>query len=126
MVRHDGRFLMIRRADGVIAPGRWCFVGGGIDLGETPAEAARREFREEVGGGIEPVAEVWQSWRPDGKLHLRWIYARLADGGLRPNPQEVAEIRWCTLDQIERLEGLLETNRRFVAGLRSGRIRLPE
>lgn len=126
VVRRDGKFLMIRRSDAVIAPGAWCFVGGGIDDGETPEQAARREFREEVGGRIEPVARVWESWRADGKLHLRWLYARLTDGELRANPLEVAEIRWCGLDEIEQLDGLLETNQQFVAGLRRGEIRLPE
>ncbi len=117
---------MIRRSQHVIAPGAWCFVGGGINDGETPEQAARREFREEVGGEIEPVAQVWQSWRSDGKLHLRWLYARLTRDELHPNPHEVAEIRWCRLDELERLDGLLDTNRRFVAALRSGSIRLPD
>jgi len=116
---------MIRRSRSVIAPGAWCFVGGGIDPGETPEQAARREFREEVGGRIEPLVQVWESWREDRGLHLRWLYARLVSDDLKPNPAEVAEIRWCGLDEIERLDGLLETNRRFVEALRAGRIRLP-
>ncbi len=41
-----GRFLLQHRAD---FPGRWSCPGGGIDLGETAAEAARREAREETG-----------------------------------------------------------------------------
>ena len=40
-----GRVLLIRRADN----GRWALPGGCQDLGETPAECAVRECREETG-----------------------------------------------------------------------------
>jgi 8-oxo-dGTP pyrophosphatase MutT (NUDIX family) len=30
-------------------PGKWVFIGGGIEDGESPEEAARRECREETG-----------------------------------------------------------------------------
>ena len=50
VVRQDGRYLMIRRAAGVPVPGAWCFVGGAIEPGESQADTAAREFREEVGG----------------------------------------------------------------------------
>lgn len=39
------RFLLLRRTDGL----GWCFPGGGIEEGETPEEAARRETYEECG-----------------------------------------------------------------------------
>lgn len=41
-----GRFLLQARAD---FPGLWSCPGGGIDLGESADEAARREAREETG-----------------------------------------------------------------------------
>lgn len=40
-----GRILLQRRAD----DGRWGIPGGGMDLGETLEETARRELREETG-----------------------------------------------------------------------------
>lgn len=39
----------MRRAAGVRCTGAWEIVHGSIELGETPAEAARREVREETG-----------------------------------------------------------------------------
>jgi 8-oxo-dGTP diphosphatase len=108
------RFLMIRRAAGVIAPGAWCFVGGGIHPGESQEDAAVREFQEEVGGRIRPVRRVWEYTRPDGKLHLYWWLAELLDGELCPNPAEVAELRWCTADEIEQLPGVLDGNVQFM------------
>jgi 8-oxo-dGTP pyrophosphatase MutT (NUDIX family) len=51
----DGRVLMIRGHD-VNQPERswWFTVGGGIDAGETPVQAALREAREEVGIDLLP------------------------------------------------------------------------
>lgn len=41
----EGRILLQKRAD----DGSWCVPGGSMELGETPEEAARREFLEETG-----------------------------------------------------------------------------
>jgi 8-oxo-dGTP pyrophosphatase MutT (NUDIX family) len=41
--------LLLRRARGQARPGSWEAVHGRIDPGETPAETARRELREETG-----------------------------------------------------------------------------
>jgi 8-oxo-dGTP pyrophosphatase MutT (NUDIX family) len=111
VVQQAGRFLVIRRAAEVLAGGAWCFVGGAIDAGELQADAAVREFREEVGGQVRPVAKVWEYDRGDG-LRLHWWLAELCGDGadLRPNPAEVAELRWCTPDEIERLPGILTGN----------------
>ncbi len=40
-----GRVLLTRRADN----GQWCLPSGGMDPGESPAETAVREVREETG-----------------------------------------------------------------------------
>lgn len=46
----DGRVLFLERsATARDHPGKWCFPGGGIDPGEGPKVAARREALEEVG-----------------------------------------------------------------------------
>jgi 8-oxo-dGTP pyrophosphatase MutT (NUDIX family) len=40
-----GRLLMVKRSD----DGHWGLPGGGLELGETLEEGARRETREEIG-----------------------------------------------------------------------------
>ena len=52
---HDGKVLLLKRSQSAQdAPGTWGFPGGGIEDGETPEEAARREYGEECGD--EPYA----------------------------------------------------------------------
>ncbi|PWK42652.1 NUDIX hydrolase [Actinoplanes xinjiangensis] len=50
----DGRILLMNWADPVSGGRLWEPPGGGIDPGETPLEAARRELAEET--GLDPAA----------------------------------------------------------------------
>lgn len=45
VTNHAGDILLIRRTDN----GNWALPGGAIDLGESAAQAAARETREETG-----------------------------------------------------------------------------
>lgn len=51
--RDRWRVLTLRRAAGVRCTGAWELVHGSIEAGERPAEAARREVREETGLPVE-------------------------------------------------------------------------
>jgi 8-oxo-dGTP pyrophosphatase MutT (NUDIX family) len=50
----DGRVLLLNWADPVSGERLWEPPGGGIDPGETPLQAARRELAEET--GLDPAA----------------------------------------------------------------------
>jgi 8-oxo-dGTP pyrophosphatase MutT (NUDIX family) len=76
----DGSLLLVRAARHLTVAGRWFLPGGGIDHGEEPEAALRREFREETGlqvvvGALERVlSDVFTL--PDGTdLHtVRIVY----------------------------------------------------
>lgn len=55
--RADGRILIAQRSD---FPECWQFPQGGIDKGESPADAVRREVQEETGLGPETYELVSQ------------------------------------------------------------------
>jgi len=116
VIERDGRWLMIRRAEGVIAPGYWCFPGGAIEPGESPEQAIAREIREEIGLDVRPERVIFRWQRPDGKLLLQWWRVTPVDDTQepRPSPHEVAEIRWVTLPELRQLRPALDSNRIFL------------
>lgn len=52
MLVFGDRALFLRRGPNGDHAGEWCFPGGGIEPGETAADAARREAVEETGFGV--------------------------------------------------------------------------
>lgn len=78
-VRPTARVVLLDREDRILLmkgrlpsakdrPGAWFTVGGGVEPGETPAEAAMREIREETGildFNLGPVL-----WRREGVMRM--------------------------------------------------------
>lgn len=124
VVVRDARLLVVRRSRHVAAPGMYCFPGGGIEPGESEAEAVRREMREELNVAVRPVRRLWQSvtsWRVD----LAWWLAELdAQAVLSPDANEVESAHWLSVDEILALDDLLESNRHFFAAMREGTFRV--
>jgi mutator protein MutT len=119
VIEEQDRLLVIRRAEGILAGGSWCFPGGGVEAGESLADALIREVWEEIGVEITPLREVWEWRRPDGGLVLSWWLARLTQpADFRPDPAEVAEVRWATPDEIRALTPVLASNLAFLAHFR--------
>lgn len=58
LIDSDGRFLLGSRPEGKPYAGYWEFPGGKIEAGETPFQALRREFHEELGITVE-AATPW-------------------------------------------------------------------
>ena len=80
--RGDGpRILLVREAAYLSVAGRWFLPGGGLDHGEDPVTALRREYEEETGLRVEVgalrgvLSDVFTI--PDGTvLHtVRIVYA---------------------------------------------------
>ncbi|MEX0818402.1 MAG: NUDIX domain-containing protein [Pirellulaceae bacterium] len=111
--RHD-RLLVIRRSQTVVAPGAYCFPGGGIYEGEAEATAIVREMQEELNVEATPLHCLWRSVTP-WNVELAWWLAELpADCVLIPNAAEVQEVLWLTPDEIRSLAGLLASNHHFL------------
>ncbi len=117
VIVRDGRFLLIRRAASVVAPGAYCFPGGAIEGDESEPDALVRELHEELGVGVRPLRRVWASVTP-WNVALGWWLADLAPGAvLSPNRAEVASVHWLTSAEMRELPELLVSNGQFLAAL---------
>lgn len=110
-----GKTLMIRRASGGPAYGYWTPITGRLDLGESLVEAARREVQEEVGLEVEVEQEVYRCEAVGVPYELIWYTAHLSSNpqNLQLATAEVAEARWCSLEEAAKLEPMFDVTRRF-------------
>ena len=122
VIERDGRLLVIRRSQHVVAPGALCFPGGEIEAGESEEMALVRELDEELGVVIEPLRPVWQSvttWN----VAISWWRAHLSTTAEpRPRESEVAAVYWMTIKELQDHEDLLASNLEFLQGIRAGQI----
>lgn len=91
----------------------WEIPGGAIDEGESPAEAARREFYEESGWVVRGETRLLSRHHPSVGLVNQTFSIFAADGaelvGVPPDANEAVRVEWRTVDDV-------------VADLRAGQI----
>lgn len=103
------RLLLVRNAE----TGEWQTVGGAIDPGESPAEAAVREAREETGLEVRLVRLVgvyggpsFVLRYPNGDLcdYVTCAFeARVAGGVEQADGEETSELGWFTAGEVRDL-----------------------
>ena len=119
-IRRGEQWLLIRRSEHVIAPGKVCFPGGAVEIGEDLAAAIVREVREELGILIRPIRQCWKWEALDRPLTLFGWIAEWVGGELSPDPHEVAEVIWLTAQEAIDHPHAIGTNREFVNCLVAG------
>ncbi len=102
--RADGRVLLIRQT----YRNHWGVPGGLLKRRESPADAARREVREEVGLDIELLGEPAVVIDPVPQRVDLVFRARPAPGAdadaVAPRSPEIAEVRWFPGDALPELQ----------------------
>lgn len=94
----DGRVLLIRHS---YVPG-WHLPGGGVDKGETLAEAMRREVREEVGltvGEARPLG-VYLRLKRGASDHVGVFVAEAWSGTPKVDRFELVDAAFFPLDRL--------------------------
>ena len=124
IIRDGQSFLAIKRSATVRAPGMICFPGGGVEPGETIADALVREMQEELSIKVTPEKQVWQSHSVRG-YELNWWHASIVEGELiRIEPREVESFQWMTAVEMLALPNLLDSNLEFFQALERGEFEL--
>lgn len=108
LVEVDGRFLVLQRAEGRYLGGYWDIPGGTVEDGESPAEAAVRECREEadldccLGEELSHFENIDTNGRD---INFHTITYRLhADAGAQVTiSHEHQDFRWATIDEAREL-----------------------
>jgi ADP-ribose pyrophosphatase YjhB (NUDIX family) len=104
----EGRLLLARAAPSLTLRGRWFLPGGGVDHGEHPKEAVRREMEEEAGLIVKvgELLEVLSDVRilPDEtNLHTVRLIYRIDTwtGTLRAEENGTTDaVQWCTREEL--------------------------
>ena len=92
LINEKGEVLAVSRKDNHEDFG---LVGGKVDEGETPVEAAIREAKEETGLDVSNLRCIYQRFRND-----RMGYTYLADYSGEINTDEPHVVKWASFDTI--------------------------
>lgn len=109
----NGRFLVIRRAEGRPRAGWWTPPSGRVEAGEDEPAAVARELREELGIDGRAVRRVWECPTDDGRYTLGWWLCAAQPGEIRADPREVAEWRWVDAAGFAALTPTFAAHREF-------------
>ena len=131
VVLHGARVLLVRRG-GNPSPGKWSLPGGLVELGETTADAIRRELMEECAITVELVDIAGVIDRVvrdrDGRVRYHYVlvdYLALATSDVICAGDDAAEAQWveidrvCELDATDGLIDMIERARALQGGQRS-------
>ena len=97
-VIHDGKILLTKREDFEV----WCMPSGGVEDGESLADAAIRETKEESGVDVELTRLVGVYSRLGGisDVHAVVYAGKPVGGELRTQPGETIEVAYFPFDQL--------------------------
>lgn len=108
LINSDGELLITKRAEHLAScPGMWNdSASGHVDAGESYDEAANRELEEELhvkGITLKQVEKVKHADMEEidkikNRFHM--IYVGRFDGSVDFDPNEVAESRWVTAEEL--------------------------
>ena len=102
----DGRLVLVRQFRYAAGQSLWELVAGGIERGESPREAARREMMEETGYSCTHLSPLFEFFPSPGilteKMHLVEATG-LTPSKAHPEADERIRVGRFTLDQVRKM-----------------------
>lgn len=105
LIKKDGKFLLLKRANTKIFNNYWAVPGGKIENDENPEEAIKREIREETNLDFKPIFfKIYHEDFPrfNWKAKVRIFYGEFT-GTVEMN-EESSEFGWFSLDEIKKMK----------------------
>lgn len=104
LVLRGDQVLLVKRAEGLIAAGKWGQLGGFMDRGETIEQAAVRETKEESGWDVTNLRLFRINDDPDrpneDRQNVEFVFLADAVAKTGEPDWESAEVRWFSLDAL--------------------------
>lgn len=107
----EGRILLARRSEkSRTFPGKWNLLSGDVEAGESVEDALKREAREEAGVEVEIVRFTGRYYDRPGRHPAKTVIClphicRIKKGTPKVvRPEEVAEVRWFSPEEIRGLD----------------------
>jgi len=106
IIEKDNKYLFTKRVDpNPRYNGKWQLPGGGVEYGETPEEALKREIQEELGVTVGKCVVVPYI---DTKIRTNWqgifityhCHLKNSESKFTLN-EEASEYRWFSADEID-------------------------
>jgi 8-oxo-dGTP pyrophosphatase MutT (NUDIX family) len=102
-VDEDGRLLLVGQHRYPLDEYSWEIPEGGVGIGESPEDGARRELREETGfeaTDLVPLLRFSLSNSVTDERGVAFVARGLRAGAAAPDPSEDLETRWATLAEV--------------------------
>ena len=115
LFNEDDKILLQHRTDDAHAfPGHWGFFGGGVQNGETPEEAIKRETFEELNYILKsPTLILTYDYKTDTHVGKKYYFSEKFTDKSSLKLQEGQDMRWVTFAQSKGLK-INDWNRRIL------------
>ena len=108
------KYLFVLRDDkpNIPNPNCWALIGGGIEKGEEPIEALKREVKEEIGIELSDikkigVLDVPLTVKGETKIVLGHVFLAYIDADIKDiKLKEGQRVEYFTLDEIQKQKNL--------------------
>ena len=122
VIREADRFLIVQRGLQESFAGYWGPLSGKLEVGETQAQAVKREAREEVGLDVNPISKFGEFLTPNGLYLLHWWRAEIIEDQQDIQKSktavvqnhELAALTWVTFEEYLKLNPRFEEHADFL------------